>query len=313
MQASGLTMEEASADRSVANRSVAKRKRVDQRDRSGRKQDRSGRQQPSGAQKKQLRRAKAAVAEAGDTAAGSVAAAELATAAHSVEAGPAIAVALSSMTAGSMAAGATAASSIAAAASSVVAAAAISVAAVLDSTDPYAEWGSDSDADSGFERAEIREADYAAHEASVAQTAEDLQLALRARDSAEADWHPDWFVQPLISEFEIERLQNIVANEKGLMDLNLIPASQLSRSTHNLGHMTDLHSRQQCRAVVMAAIAYVVRDYHLAPAQYPGLDLDMWDVEPTSSPYAHFNAPFLGMTRKQYLRKYRPCTGPYLG
>ena len=147
---------------------------------------------------KQQRRAKAASAEADDMAAGSMAAAELATAAHSVEAGPAIAVALSSMTAGSMAAGAMAASSVAAAANSVVAAAVSSVTAVLDETDPYAEWGSDSDSDSGFERAEIREADDAAHAASVAQTAEDLQLALRAHDSAESDWHPDWFVQPLI-------------------------------------------------------------------------------------------------------------------
>ena len=82
-------------------------------------------------------------------------------------------------------------------------------------------------------RAEIHAAYSAAHAAVNGISAEALQQARTARDSADADWHSDWFVEPVISGYEIKRLQNIVANEQGLLDLNLIPSSA-PRNYHSL-------------------------------------------------------------------------------
>ena len=121
-------------------------------------------------------------------------------------------------------------------------------------------------------RAEINAAYGAARAAMDGRTAEALEQAHAARDSADANWHSDWFVEPVISGCEIERLQNIVANEQGLLDLNLIPSSQLSLSKHNLDHAIELQSTQVSRAVASAAIAHAICDHYRA--RYPGLDLD---------------------------------------
>ena len=74
----------------------------------------------------------------------------------------------------------------------------------------------------------------------------------------------------LISDYEIKRLRTIVRNEQGLLDLNLIPSSQLALSQHTLERNLDLQHRQLSRAVATAAIAHAIRDYYVE--QFPGLD-----------------------------------------
>ena len=149
-------------------------------------------------------------------------------------------------------------------------------------------------------RAEIHAAYSAAHAAVNGISAEALQQARTARDSADADWHSDWFVEPVISGYEIKRLQNIVANEQGLLDLNLIPSSQLSLSKHNLEHAIDLQSTQASKSLAAAAVACATQDYY--KARYPGSDLGEVAAcapEPIQcvSPYAHFNAVSLSKGR----------------
>ena len=80
--------------------------------------------------------------------------------------------------------------------------------------------------------------------------------------------------------YEIERLQTVVTNEKGLVHVNLIPASQLSLSIHTLDTLErnlpklhgnlDLQCRQLSHAVATTAIAHAIRDYYVE--QFPGLD-----------------------------------------
>jgi hypothetical protein len=122
-------------------------------------------------------------------------------------------------------------------------------------------------------RAEIHAAYSAAHAAVDGRSAEALQQARAARDSADADWHSDWFVEPVISGYEIKRLQNIVANEQGLLDLNLIPSSQLSLSKHKLEHAIDLQSTQVSNSFASAVIARATQDYY--QARYPGSDFHL--------------------------------------
>ena len=102
----------------------------------------------------------------------------------------------------------------------------------------------------------------------------------------------------MISGYEIKRLQNIVANEQGLLDLNLIHSSQLSHSKHNLEHAIELQSTQVSKAAASAAIARAIRDHYRA--QYPGLDLDEGTACAAGpvqrvSPYARFNAAFYAL------------------
>ena len=73
-----------------------------------------------------------------------------------------------------------------------------------------------------------------------------------------------------MSGYEIKRLQNIVANEQGLLDLNLIPSSQLSLSKRKLEHAIDLQSTQVSNSLASAVIARATRDYY--QARYPGSD-----------------------------------------
>ena len=108
----------------------------------------------------------------------------------------------------------------------------------------------------------------------------------------------------MISKYDIERLQNIVANEQGLLDLNLIHSSQLALSKHNLEHAIELQSTQVSKAAASSAIAHAIRDHYRA--QYPGLDLDEGAACAAGpiqrvSPYARFNAAFYGIPLKQFL------------
>ena len=48
--------------------------------------------------------------------------------------------------------------------------------------------------------------------------------------SSEGGWSPDWLAEPMVSEYEIQRLRAIVANERGLLNLNLIAHTQVSSS-----------------------------------------------------------------------------------
>ena len=162
---------------------------------------------------------------------------------------------------------------------------------VHDADDPYAGFGSDSGSWSGLdsptrapyfpegsEEAEIREA-----EMRAACDAADRQRRARAEISAAdatacaacaghmAGWQPsdDEPMVTMISDYEIERLQNVVANEQGLLDLNLISSSQLSLSTHTLERNLDLQCMQLSRVVATTAIAQAIRNYYVE--QYPAL------------------------------------------
>ena len=81
-------------------------------------------------------------------------------------------------------------------------------------------------------RAEIEAADRAAADAQASARPEAVArlAALRAGGSADADsdWHPDSVVEQMVSDYSIARLRTIVANERALLGLNLIPSSQLS-------------------------------------------------------------------------------------
>ena len=84
--------------------------------------------------------------------------------------------------------------------------------------------------------------------------------------SSEGGWSPDWLVEPIVSEYEIQRLRAIVANERGLLNLNLIPHTQVSRSIHNLEQALILQSAQQSslhekigRAVAARAIMHGIQ------------------------------------------------------
>ena len=121
--------------------------------------------------------------------------------------------------------------------------------------------------------AEINAAYSAARAAADGTAAGALERAVRAREVAYADWHLDWFCESLISDYEIERLHNIVANEQGLLDLDLIPSSQLSLSNHTLAHNVDQQCIQLSRIVATEAIAHAIRDYYVE--QYPALVIDV--------------------------------------
>ena len=86
-----------------------------------------------------------------------------------------------------------------------------------------------------------------------------------------AGWQPsdDEPMATMISDYEIERLQTVVANEQGLLDLNLISSSQLSLSNHTLERNLDLQCMQLSRAVATTAIAQAIRNYYVE--QYPAL------------------------------------------
>ena len=160
-----------------------------------------------------------------------------------------------------------------------------------DDDDPYAGWYSDSGS-SGLgamdetynypadsEEAEMREAHMraACHAADRQKRARtEISAADAIACAACAGQMPGW--QPsddepmvsLISDYEIKRLRTIVRNEQGLLDLNLIPSSQLALSQHTLERNLDLQHRQLSRAVATAAIAHAIRDYYVE--QFPGLD-----------------------------------------
>ena len=158
--------------------------------------------------------------------------------------------------------------------------------------DPYAGFGSDSGSWAGLdsptrepwfpedsEEAEIREAQMraACHAAdrqkrARAEISTADAIACAARSGQMAGWQPsdEEPMVSLISDYEIKRLRTVVRNEQGLLDLNLIPSSQLALSQHTLERNLDLQHRQLSRAVATAAIAHAIRDYYLE--QFPGLD-----------------------------------------
>ena len=102
-------------------------------------------------------------------------------------------------------------------------------------------WGSDFQPDDSDLAAAGAEAAFNECMAAV-DAAVDAEEAARAASegtvveaNSEGGWSPDWLVEPMVSEYEIQRLRAIVANERGLLNLNLIPHTQVSRSStrHN--------------------------------------------------------------------------------
>ena len=112
-------------------------------------------------------------------------------------------------------------------------------------------WGSDLEVDADMAAAEAAQNAFitlyhgAADAEEAARVIAEGVTAGLTRPDADCDWHPFWFVEPMVSDYEVKRLRNIVANEQGLLHLNLIPSSQLSSSVHNLSQALLLQASQQ--------------------------------------------------------------------